>query len=423
MINYTEDQKNVHQGITNFQNQNIRLSALLNAPGGSGKTYTIANYSKEALYLTPTNQAKEVLKQNGIYNVFTISRFLKMEIGYTDDGKEVPLYNGYDVDILGNSKLIIIDECSMITSEQCNHLEQIPIHKLYCGDHCQLPPIETPEVDQSLVFKLDHFDKFKLTKNLRTSSPKLNEIINYYRNVVLDIKCIKPKDFNLIDKSSVIDLFQIDKNIRLVSYKNSTIDKWNLLIRQHLYPTNYPDHFILGEKCIVNKFISIPTLDNNGLCKYYVGDDFIIENIEVIDKIYKKDFCKCSKCIKYVPKKYTNVDSINVNITTFKITNNDNIFYYPIDKKNQDLLYNIFCNKKCIITNLKNKNWKDLYTWWNINNIPLIYPYATTIHKAQGSGFDTVIFDPECLYYNKISRQLKYVAVSRAKKELFIVKT
>lgn len=417
-MTYTEDQKNIISEINTFQKQNEKKTCLLDAPGGVGKTFTIAHYNKTALYLTPTNQAKKVLQKQNIYNVFTIARFLKMDMEYTEDGIEKPVYKGYDSKLLGDSNLIIVDECSMLTKDQVYYLLKVDVHILFCGDRCQLSPIKCDKV-MSEVFYLDHYSILSLTKNIRTDNLHLQSINNHYRNVVKQIKSIKPNlSNNLIDQEKVKDLFEIDKDIRLVTYTNPKVNKWNDLIRKKLYPTNYNQRFVIGEKLIVNDFIATKEL------KYYTGDNFIIEELEIVNKVYIHRFCKCGKCEKYIPRKYKDLDEIQISIQTFEITNNENKFYYPVDEKNMKLLYKVFATKKCIIQNStgdKKDKWKNLYNWWKTEQVPLIYPYATTIHKAQGSGFDTVIFDTTGLYHNDQSRKLRYVAVSRAKKELFIV--
>ena len=59
-MSYTNDQQKVIDSIIKS-----KKSFLL-------KTYTIKYFKdEEALYLTPTNQAEEILQNQGIYNVFT----------------------------------------------------------------------------------------------------------------------------------------------------------------------------------------------------------------------------------------------------------------------------------------------------------------------------------------------------------------
>ena len=130
---------------------------------------------------------------------------------------------------------------------------------------------------------------------------------------------------------------------------------------------------------------------------------WIFENIQIIEKIYKKKLCHCIKCEKYIPQKDKNKIFIDISIQTFEIQHNGRTFYHPIDKDNHKLLYSIYATHKCLIINNdninKNEDWEHFYKWWAYNNLPIIYTYATTIHKAQGSGFDTIIFDTDGLYY------------------------
>lgn len=417
-MNYTKDQEYVIDKIKEFLNQKDNLTCILDAPGGTGKTYTISYFKKDALYLCPTNQAKKVLQEQGIFNVYTIARFLQMEMDYNEEGEEIPVYKGFDNTILKDTKLIIVDECSMLNNRQIKCLLQTNRNILFTGDSCQLPPVKEKIVSD--VFQLNHWEKLKLTTNIRADNQDLQKINLYYRNIIKNIKCSKiDLSKNLINKQNVPDLFNPEKDIRLVTYTNKSVNKWNNLIREKLYPTNFNQKFVLGEKLIIDAFITV-----SKEVKYYTGDPFIIEELEIVNKNYNYEFCKCDKCSKYIPKKYKILDKIEVCIETFEIKNNGNVFYHPIDEENLKLLTKIFLAKKCLIKNSsgdKKQKWKDLYNWYKKEKIPLIYPYATTIHKAQGSGFQSVIFDPVGLFYNDLSRKLKYVAVSRAKENLFIV--
>ncbi|KAJ3317572.1 hypothetical protein HDV06_001485 [Boothiomyces sp. JEL0866] len=431
-MNFNQDQQFVIKNLEEFLEQDEYKSVLLDAAGGTGKSFTIKYFNNKAIYLTPTHQAKKVLVAEKLCNVYTIARFLRMEMDYDENGKETPIFKGVDEKLLiTNSKpFIIIDECSMLTTEQVKALENVDYHKLYCGDKCQLPPIEKVEnsnenIEKSVVYDLEFFKKLTLTKNMRCGDNPISLVNNYFRNIILNIKNVKKPIIETVNKDQVLELFVKNRDlnhnskedIRVVSYTNAKVNYWNNEIRQRLYPNQFKDKFVLGEKLIVDKYIH--------QSKLYTGDDFVVEEIQRIRKIYKKYLCRCENCKRYVAKKYDGLDYISVEIETFEIKYDGKTYYKPVDEINEKLIKNILMTEKCKIknqdcnSNTRKELWKELYSWYSSNNVPLIYTYSITIHKSQGSGFSTVIFDTHGLHYNDLSRKLRYVAVSRAKKSLF----
>jgi exodeoxyribonuclease V alpha subunit len=47
--------------------------------------------------------------------------------------------------------------------------------------------------------------------------------------------------------------------------------------------------------------------------------------------------------------------------------------------------------------------------------------YASTVHKAQGLEFSTVIMNLQCAHYIMLTRPLVYTAITRGKKKVIIV--
>ena len=51
----------------------------------------------------------------------------------------------------------------------------------------------------------------------------------------------------------------------------------------------------------------------------------------------------------------------------------------------------------------------------------LLLPYATTIHKSQGSEYSTVIIPIMMSHYIMLKRNLIYTAITRAKKKVILI--
>ena len=73
----------------------------------------------------------------------------------------------------------------------------------------------------------------------------------------------------------------------------------------------------------------------------------------------------------------------------------------------------------------KEKNWKVFFYLQN-RMIDLRLPYATTVHKSQGSTYDEVLIDLDSFkscWDKDVAARLLYVAVSRAKNKVMFYGT
>ena len=58
------------------------------------------------------------------------------------------------------------------------------------------------------------------------------------------------------------------------------------------------------------------------------------------------------------------------------------------------------------------------YSWEGVADIS--HAYALTVHKSQGSQYDTILFPAVECFQHMLSRNLFYTAISRAKKQVIL---
>ncbi len=349
------------QAIKNFFNN--RLS-LISGIAGSGKTSVIKAIVKIIKEEKP--KAKLIALAPTGKAVSRIKDLCECE------AKTIHSFVNYNLDLIKNKQdydrnnyeYIIIDEASMVDMELfylfLNYINDIK-NLVLIGDLNQLPPIGIGYIFKDLYqYELP---KVKLNYNFRTKN-SLGDFINAVLN----------RNINLEQNSD------------------------NSLIFKALNKTE------------INAFI-------NEYCK---------QNNDFKDRVI----------INAVNKGETGVYSINLLVQ--KVINNDNDFiriknnvFYLNDKVMHLRNDQINNGEIGYINNLDNNDnqnpkfnvkYRDLEMVYDIQNIDdLSLAYALSVHKAQGSEFDEVIFIIDKDYPYMYNFNLIYTAVSRAKTKLFIL--
>ena len=423
MAKFTDEQNEVIECLNRCLNGKMRKRFLLDAAGGSGKSFLLQKFANniETLFLAPTHQAVKVLRKLGIHNSMTISKYLGMTVDFDSDGNKIMRLR-YPKDNDGIN-LLIVDECSMLKTSEINILIELNKNILFCGDRAQLPPIEKDEngVDLSIsnVYKLNFDRVFSLTKIFRTDNLNLLEINRKYRNNVLglhgtykiDLKQNFTTDTTFFEKCIAEKFLENDDTV-VLAYTNKMVKEYNEIIRTALFGDRAAECYVDGETLIVDEFFS------RGDKKYYTGEKVKIVKVDIVQEEFILEFCPCPKCSKYDTKEK------KINIKFYKLTDENDVQHLkPYDELNKKLYQKLYLRRRCIIINDETKNktklWKEFYEDDNSYNAPLIYKYALTIHKSQGSGWHNVFVDMRSIFTSvKMYKNLKYVGVSRAKNYL-----
>jgi hypothetical protein len=456
---------------TDYPKIKDRLGLLIGG-AGTGKTYMVSNIISNLIQLSnlqydsqstmmsiqilaPTNKAinviknkiKDIFKEKNILSLnlsfFTISKFLQQEIEYTSDGNVIYKTN-LDINRDGYQyiKYIIIDESSMISKNNWNDLntfifKRLPNVKiLLIGDDCQLPPVKELS---SIIFNV-RCKRFKLKNIIRTQSKEITETYNLYRDAIINSKIIEELPSEGDDIKYIKDFGETIKNNfnvnndKVISYSNTSVDKYNNLVRNIIF-NNPKEKYVVGEKVIFGSSLRCTNINGSNIetkYQFYANDEATVRTIE---KIKINTIFTHSSKTKYNLEKIFPEEIFDVYKLILEM--DDNLYTVYKVQEDSEILFNdyfedVFEKVKLLSKNKKlnrlyiSKLWNILYTVKNTIDIPIKYSYALTVYKSQGSTFDKVFIDMEdiheCVKNNDVLNKTIYTAVTRASKKIHCFK-
>ena len=467
-LGFTDDQQKAYldliQFIANDYDEKDYKRALVGA-AGTGKTYLVKalikncslSYSVIGL-AAPTHKACRVLQEAislPSIKVNTLQSDLGLRLNFNVDKFDInhPPFDPRGRIKIGDYKLYIVDEASMINRGLCTFLEKTcktnKCKIIYIGDDSQLAP-----VGEKYSSSLRGIKTYKLNKIVRQEDDNpiryLLDLLRYD---------IQHRTFKFLEHISKVpekfdDTFikgyqvccneefgdvvynyfndeQITKNVdyvKVVTYTNLCVSGWNTFIRNSIIADSH--------KAIVTKndlFISYTTLvDSFNTPIIKNSEEYIVHDIVnyVHPKYELKGFMVKFQAIHggaitsplfivdhsdaFTKQKYVTVadklinDARNANSTL---------------RAEKWKTYFSFKESCLLLTNFIKRDGTPLYTR------DLDYGFALTAHKSQGSTFDTVFVDVNDIVFDKyghvytdveeINRRL-YVACSRAKTKLYL---
>jgi len=412
---------------------------------GSGKSTELARKAdSKTLVLTPTHKAAAVLQAKGVDNVYTIHSTLKLvptlNQNYRPGKQKIQKLKKIGDTDLSALTDVFIDEYSMINQEILDLLlEVLPAEckVTVFGDPYQLPPVDGEPVEAGLYTD----DITELTTQHRAEAPEVVETFMRFMNFIKSGKEMNLQ-FNKGIKRGTLDNFNPETD-RALAYTNARVIQINTEIAEKL---GLDREYNLGEKLVANVLDCI-LIDNtvpaaNGYIypnclskgKLKEGGELAMKVSETEANISKfgtdlSDYQNCT--IEHNGKNY----SIYYDVEHYK---NDQILKAEVDKAqafvyaNNDIPEDTPLVKWCQ-QNRQGKGVRERGWAWSkyIAHQNLVFnlqrPFATTIHKSQGSEFSTVYIAQEDIkkairngYYVNYAR-LMYVALSRAIHKVVII--
>ncbi len=409
MIVLTENQESFVDGFFKFLFSEEQACLLL-GPAGSGKTTVVTSVCENAIpkyknmcqllgiqakyfythFTATTNKAAAVLSSAINKHTGTIQSLLGLAVinDYTTGEQKLRKANK---DVLISNSIIFIDECSMIDSQLFKfiHSETRDCKFVFIGDDKQLSPVKETI---SKVFS-QGYSKTILNKVIRNEKqPVLQELCNQLRETVSTTKFNPIKitpgivdhfTDDEVDQFLKENLRHQDKSIKILAYTNKRVNLFNEYLREN---RNQPKELQVGEIVVNNSYIkNIP----NSL-----GVDEPVEIISIM------------------PTSYTDIFGDTYSIKNVEVS--------CIERKGnfKGITFDDPVKHKALMNKLaKAKEWK---TFFALQEYTFdLRPFdACTVHKSQGSTFDTVLVDigdiNTCTQLNMAARLL-YVAASRAK--------
>lgn len=390
---------------------------IISGPGGVGKTFLMSHLIDsimpqymntcdlmgidrefdEVQMTATTNKAAEVLAVGTCRPTSTIQSYmnLKVEDDYkTGQSKLTPTKQWR----VHQRKIIFIDECSMVDSHLMKYLGE-GTHKskiVFVGDHCQLAPVmETI----SPIYKATGVPFYELTEQMRNAEqPALMNLCNQLR------QSVETGEFKPIQiVPGVIDHLNDDQlqekleehfttqtmNSRILAYTNNRVLAYNDHIRGI---RKLPDEFQVGEYLVNNSAVHLPGR------MLSVEEEVTIISQGPKEKVYFDDDAELEI------RRCTIETRIGDQFSGIPI---------PVDRHHYMALVKYYGKKK---------------DWHNYFKLKNFYPDlrqrdAATVHKSQGSTYDTVFIDladiSRCTHSDQAARLL-YVAVSRPRTQIYL---
>ncbi|QWY83507.1 ATP-dependent DNA helicase protein [Rhizobium phage RHph_X2_28B] len=342
-----------------------------------------------------TNKAAEVLSVATGRPTGTIHSFLALKV--TEDFNTGKSYLTKTRDWrVHERQIIFIDECSMIDSELYSILQE-GTHQckiVYVGDHNQLAPVMEKI---SPVYKQD-YPFYELLEPMRNNGqPALMDICAQLRNSVetgeFNPIQIVPGVIEHLDNHEMeqqIDLMFNHQTLdtRILAYTNKRVLQYNDHIRSL---RKLPDEFIEGEYLVNNSAVKV------GRRMLSVEEEVTIQKIHNRSKI---------EVVRDVEMEVLNV-TLETRLGEYLESQ------IPVNRPHFAELVKYFARQK---------NWERYYHLKQ--NFPdLRQRDSATVHKSQGSTYDSVFIDlgdiSTCTHSDQAARML-YVAFSRAKNKVYL---
>jgi exodeoxyribonuclease V len=347
-------------------------------------------YSDNIYVTATTRKAARVIAELLGCPPTTIHSLLKLRV--ENDYKTGETYLSGSIHSIDDA-LIVIDEASYIDEELLKTIRKRTDNCkiVYLGDPCQLLPAKA---DNSPVFESD-LPTASLTTVMRNDG-NIDKLCAQWRESVVtqdfqpivadgvQIEHVDGMTFkHMIKDAFTSSAFVHDKSAKIVAWTNARVQQYN----DHI--TNERGHsnmFVSNEPLIANE----PIIDGDSIL---YGTDEIVKPLGITDTKYKVD--------GYETDAYYVTLSDHSQILVAKD---------PADRKE---LLQIFARAK---------NWRAYYR--TKEQLADVRPtYSSTVHKSQGSTYDTVFIDlsdiGRCNNPKDFAR-LMYVAISRAKSKVVL---
>ena len=467
-LNFTNDQLNAYNGLIEFINspyeENDYKRALVGA-AGTGKTYLVkaliknCRYSYSTIGLSaPTHKACRVLHESiGITNIKpnTLQSDLGLRLNFDVDKFD---YNNPPFDPkgrvkIGDYKLYIVDEASMINKQLCMFLEKTCKNNnckiIFIGDSSQLAP-----VNEKYSYAFTNIKLFTLNQIVRQGEDNpisylldllrfdikhksftfleyiTKNRINFNEDNTKGYKVCTAQEFDNIVYNNFNDE-ALTNNIdfaKIIGYTNNNVSNWNKFVRNAIIKD--ADKSVITKNDLIISYITIVNQFNECIIKN--SEEYILK--DVVNYVHPK------YQLKGFMIRFTAIHGGYNTTPLFVVDHKDigNMMLYV--KISNELI----TTAKTANTRLRSQKWKEYYDFKEncllLTNIissdgkilfsrDLDYGFALTAHKSQGSTFDTTFVDVNDIVFDKygqpytdaeeINRRL-YVACSRAKNKLYL---
>jgi len=478
-------QQNAHDWLVQFcLGETEYRRAVLVGYAGTGKTFTInrvvETVREQKGYINfgmtaPTHKAVRVLKKHSelkdTLDFGTIHSFLALKETYTDDGKVQykPDFNPEYQRRIDSVQVLIADESSMLQDDLFGYLEDemrsnSGLRIIYMGDALQIPPVGKKQLTgeaNAIPFlevrrKAHKIHLLELTEPQRQA--KESPIIMYAHTIrehylKQDIPFVfREEDKHALELYSVsagvkdgitpLDRvreifkqyfltpeFQADPDyVKIVAWRNDTVHYFNRQVRLLLYNTTELPKIIEGEKLVMNA----PVLGKKNTILIANNEEVVVKSVSVQETPIKYRYKAPTSAFEgMVHASETEIKMFHCKVykTILKTPEGDehSVHILHEDSEREYAMIRTKLEQAAKETHdqfTRKEMWKEFFgverqfAW-------VTYNYCLTAHKAQGSTYNFCIsmeWDINENWDIEERNRIKYVAATRAKEKLFIIR-
>lgn len=392
---------------------------LLLGAAGTGKTYTIQGlvdkFKGRLIFTAPTNKATKVLREALTSEDYrpecrTIYSLLGLRMEASGEIKQ--LSTPEDPVDLSRFRAIIVDEGSMVNQNLANFIkmcaDDTKVKFIFLGDPAQLPPVKeikspiwgiTNRAELQTVMRHDNQILALATavrKVVDHPSPNLSVKSNYIGDEGV-WRCNAPMFDEAITRALRAGLFAKPGGAKVIAWRNATVDRYNARIRAVLF--DGASQWVAGDRVIALE----PGFDSEGKPQFHTDDEGTVTNARIVPHYLHSE----------------------INCWCLQVTLDDNklVTMWLVAPGESRTAYDRECQELADAARTAPRLWKKFWEYKEVFHTAR-HGYAITAHRAQGSTYQCAFVDMGDILCNRNRAEALrclYVAVSRPKKQLFVV--
>ena len=412
---FTDDQQAAYDAVYDRLARGERYTGL-RGYAGTGKTFLVSRLVEQLVeedctvtVCAPTHKAVQVLSEelgDAPVEMQTLHSFLGLRLSPTEDG-EYELVHDEGCDF--TEGVVIVDEASMIGREEWKHIEDTSgfVQWLFVGDPAQLPPVNedpSPALDvpgptlETIHRQAADNPILELATQIRTEADgRFGSTFENGKGVAITRN--RDEFLDSVLRAFDTDAFQADAtHARLLAYRNKTVRRYNREIRTARYGTD-ADRFVEREWLVATEtwfHEGVPRLTNSEEVRVKTAT---VDTFEADDQSEWKTW------------------KLKVRTPGRGLTRTAYVLHEDEFERYENAL-----EKRREAATEDGSKW-DRYYELRERFARVDYAYATTVHRAQGSTFDTVFVDHRDLQAcrGEERQALLYVAVTRPARRLALL--
>ena len=415
---FTEDQQEAYDQVYDRLAQGERFTGL-RGYAGTGKTYLVSRLVEQLVeedctvtVCAPTHKAVQVLSRqlSGLgeapVEMQTLHSFLGLRLAPTEDG-EYELVHDEGCDF--TEGVVIVDEASMIGREEWQHIEETSgfVQWLFVGDPAQLPPVNedpSPALDvpgptlETVHRQAADNPILELATQIRTGTDgRFGSTFEDGKGVAITRH--RDEFLDSVLRAFDTEAFAEDAtHARVLAYRNKTVRRYNREIRAARYGAD-AERFVEKEWLVATEtwfHEGVPRLTNSEEVRVKKAT---VDTFEADDQSEWKTW------------------KLKVRTPGRGLTRTAHVLHEDEFERYENAL-----EKRREAAKEDGSKW-DRYYELRERFARVDYAYASTVHRAQGSTFDTVFVDHRDLRAcrGEERRALLYVAVTRPARRLALL--